>query len=188
MKVTNVKIIGSWHDVVNAARTTIHKEERDPVKEVTTTWKTRMLLAEHSPIRLISVNWTFEELPSWVSVHLVRHKIGIEHFVATQRPDRVCDATPRHLLPQTAPVTHRCVANFQAIINISRKRLCMQASEETRNAWSLFLEAVKPQEPELYNVCVPDCLYRGACFEYVRCSKPLVTDRTRYHAFFTPQR
>jgi hypothetical protein len=172
MKVTNVKIVGSWHDVANAARTTIHKEERDPTKEITSEWKTRMLLAEHSPIRLMSINWTFEELPSWISVHLVRHKIGIEHFVSTQRPDRVCDATPRHLLPQTAPVTHRCVANFQAIINISRKRLCMQASEETRNAWSLFLQAIEPHEPELYNACIPDCIYRGACFEYVRCNKP----------------
>lgn len=126
-----------------------------------------MLLAEHSPIRKIIVCWKWVGLPSWVSVHFVRHKIGIEHWVQSQRTDRT--GIERSNLPQGALVTHECEANAQAIINISRRRLCMQASPETRGAWRAFLEALKEHEPELAKACVPDCVYRGGCFEYESC-------------------
>ncbi len=125
-------------------------------------------MAEHSPIRLITVEWVWVNLPYWVSVHFVRHKIGIEHYISTQRPDRTHTAQPRHLLPQSAPVTHRAVANLQAILSISRKRLCSQASKETREAWMAVLEHLRYKEPELFDVCVPECVYRGFCPE-MRC-------------------
>ena len=54
----------------------------------TAAWKKKILLAEHSPIRLMQFAWKWSDLPYWVSVHIVRHKIGIEHFVSTQRTDR----------------------------------------------------------------------------------------------------
>lgn len=67
-------------------------------------------------------------------------------------------------------VNHECEGNAQAIINISRKRLCNCASPETREAWKLFLdEVVKPNEPELYSVCVKECIYRGFCPEFKSC-------------------
>jgi len=61
-------------------------------------------------------------------------------------------------------------ANAQAIINISRKRLCSKASQETRQAWAAFLNNLKELEPELVSVCVPDCIYRGWCYEYNSCN------------------
>ena len=50
--------INNWKSVLRSARTTIHKEAIN--KEPTTEWKSRMLLAEHSPIRKLSFNfvWT----------------------------------------------------------------------------------------------------------------------------------
>jgi hypothetical protein len=75
-------------------------------------------------------------------------------------------------LPQSQLVTHECIANAQAIINISRKRLCAQASRETNKAWKLVLDAVKKELPELYNVCVPECIYRGFCPELNSCGWP----------------
>lgn len=161
-----LKTKGTWRDVADAARTTVNMEAGD--KEIQSNYKRRLLLCEHSPIRKLIISWKWCDLKSWVSVHFVRHKFGIEHWVRTQRTDRT--GINRDELPQGSLVEHECEANAQAIINISRKRLCQQASEETTEAWQDFLNnAVKSNEPELFNVCVPDCVYRGHCFEHRSC-------------------
>ena len=59
--------------------------------------------------------------------------------------------------------------NAQAIINISRKRLCSCASKETREAWGQVVEKLKEVDPVLAEVCVPECIYRGFCPEIDRC-------------------
>ena len=128
-----------WDKVKRSARTTISREGSG--KYPTDKWKKEILLAEHSPIRKIkfSRNWT--NLKSWVSVHFVRHKFGIEHWVTTQRTDRT--GVNRDESPQSTPVEHECEADAQALINISRRRLCSQASLETRAAWKEVIEEVK---------------------------------------------
>lgn len=160
-----IKRKGNWREVANSANTTIHKEKG--LKEPSETWKRRMLLCEHSPIRQISIKAKWHELKYWVSVHLVRHKFGIEHWVRTQRSDRT--NIDRDNLLQSNLVEHEIEANAQAIINISRKRLCNCAAKETREAWIEFLDSFKDIEPELYSVCVPDCIYRGHCYEFKSC-------------------
>lgn len=166
MKVINLVQRGTWRDVANAARTTVgldYKSDGEPSDQ----WKQKMLLAEHSPIRLLTFSWMWEDIPSWVSVHFVRHKIGIEHFVKSQRSDRT--GIPRDELPQGALVNHACVANAQTIINISRKRCCCQASQQTRDAWTLLLMEIREVDPVLFSVCVPECVYRGFCPEMKPC-------------------
>jgi len=165
MKVTDLKVKGTWRDVADCARTTIGQQDGE--KEPSSTWKKKLLLAEHSPIRTLVFNWKWIDLPYWVSVHLVRHKIGIEHFVSTQRSDRT--GIKRDDLPQGALVQHRVEANAQAVITISRKRLCLQASTETRQAWKAVVEAVSTVQPEVASCCVPECVYRGFCPEIKPC-------------------
>ncbi|GKX29180.1 hypothetical protein SH1V18_16600 [Vallitalea longa] len=165
MKSKLLRIKGTWRDVADSARTTINKEAG--TGEPSSNWKRRMLLSEHSPIRQILINVKWYELKYWVSVHITRHKYGIEHWVRTQRTDRT--GLDRNELPQSNYVEHEFLASAQAMINISRKRLCMQASKETREAWENMLETIKENEPELYKVCVPDCIYRGWCYEYKSC-------------------
>jgi hypothetical protein len=165
MKVEFLGIRGSWRDVADAARTTIHREAGE--KEPSSEWKRRMLLCEHSPIRQLFIKCKWYDLKSWVSVHFVRHKIGIEHWVRTQREDRA--GIDRDELQQGNKVEHEFIASSQAMINVSRKRLCNQASKETREAWQLVLEEIKEREPELFKVCVPDCIYRGWCYEFKSC-------------------
>ena len=165
MKVIFLGIRGSWRDVADSARTTINKEAGE--KEPSSSWKRRMLLCEHSPIRQLFIKCKWYELKSWVSVHFVRHKFGIEHWVRTQRSDRT--GTNRDDLPQGNFVEHEFMATTQAMINISRKRLCNQASKETRDAWQEVLNSIKDDEPELYSACVPDCIYRGWCYEFKSC-------------------
>jgi hypothetical protein len=130
-------------------------------------WKRKMLYAEHSPIRLLHYKWKWIDIPYCSSVHFVRHKQGIEHWVKTSRSDRT--GIDRHTLPQDNPVNHTCEATAQAMINISRKRLCTCASKETRDAWKLVIEGLREIEPLLADVCVPECVYRGFCPEYKSC-------------------
>ncbi len=165
MKIEYLEVKGTWREVADAARTTIGMEKGQ--KEPGSTWKYKMLLAEHSPIRQLIIKWKWVDLPYWVSVHFVRHKIGIEHFVSTQRTDRT--GIERDQLPQAQSVSHECIANAQTVIAISRKRLCNMASKETRETWKAVLEAVKEPLPELCNVCVPECIYRGFCPEMTSC-------------------
>lgn len=165
MKVQIKDIKGTWREVADSARTTINMNEG--VKEPSSRWKKNILLAEHSPIRKIHISWKWYDLLSWVSVHFVRHKIGIEHWVRSQRTDRT--GVNRNDLKQSELLEHECEADAQAMINISRKRLCSQASKETTEAWRTVLNNIKDKQPELYSVCVPECIYRGFCPEIKSC-------------------
>ena len=165
MKVDLKSIKGTWREVADSARTTINMTEG--TKEPSSKWKRNILLAEHSPIRKIHISWKWYDLLSWVSIHFVRHKYGIEHFVRSQRTDR--SGIDRNTLTQSELIEHECEANAQAMINISRKRLCSQASKETKEAWREVLKSIKDKEPELYSVCVPECIYRGFCPEMKSC-------------------
>ena len=127
--------------------------------------KTKLLFSEHSPIRSLEYIWEWVDIPYWVSVHFVRHHEGITHFVSSQRND-IQKVYDRRKAPQDSLVNHRCVANAQAIMNIAKSRLCINASTETRFAWFQFLQALKDHSPEIVSLCVPPCVYRnGICPE-----------------------
>jgi thymidylate synthase ThyX len=127
--------------------------------------KTKFIVSEHSPIRSLEFIWQWIDIPYWVSVHIVRHHTGIDHYVSTQRND-IQKEYDRKKAPQDALVNHRCVANAQSILNTSKARTCTNASLETRQVWNLFLESLKPIAPELFALCVPPCIYRnGLCPE-----------------------
>lgn len=166
MKCEFIKSKGTWRDVANSARTTINMEKGE--NEPTSHWKRKMLLSEHSPIRQITIKAKWYDMKYWVSVHFTRHWLGITHWVRTQRSDR--SNMDRDRLEQAALIEHEFEANAQAIINISRRRLCNQASRETREAWIAFLNEIKEDQPELVDACVPDCVYRGHCYEYKSCN------------------
>ena len=164
MQIDQFKHEDNWQDIKDAAMNTVNKTTgKYPDSE----WKRRLILSEHSPIRRMKFYWRWKGLKSWVSVHMVRHKIGIEHWVSTQRSDRT--GIDRDDLPQGALVNHACEADAQALINISRKRLCSGASPETREAWQLVKEEVAKIEPELASCMVKECIYRGFCPEMFSC-------------------
>ena len=159
-----------WVRVVNAARRTVGKK---PIsKEPSDVFKKKILLAEHSPIRLLEYDFTWEDIKMWVTTHLVRHHEGCEKFVSTQRTDRneILKGLNRDELKQGLLNDMDMACNAQAFINISRKRLCKGcASKETREAWELVIEFLSEIDPILASKCVPECIYRGFCPEFDRC-------------------
>ena len=106
-----------------------------------------------------------------MTVHLVRHHEGCEKFVHSQRTDRneLLKGLDRDNLPQGLLNDMDMTCNAQAFINISRKRLCRQASKETRQAWELVIEYLKWIDPILAEKCAPECVYRGFCPEKNCC-------------------
>lgn len=164
MKVDIFEHEDNWQGIKDATMNTIGKTTG---KYPTSEWKRKLIMAEHSPIRRLKFYWRWSDIKYWVSVHLVRHKIGIEHWVATQRTDRT--GVDRNEIPQGALVNHAAEADAQAMINISRKRLCMCASPETRQAWQKVKDKVSQVEPELASCMVRECVYRGFCPEMYPC-------------------
>ena len=163
--------ITSWKRVLNAARRTIGKEPLD--KEPSESWKAKILLAEHSPIRLLEFDWGWSKIKQFVTAHLVRHHEGCEKFVHSQRGDRrglleEYGVSSRDELPQGAENDMDMTANAQTLINISRKRLCIGcASKETREAWTQVIDELRKDDPVLASKCVKECVYRGFCPEWM---------------------
>ena len=131
--------------------------------------------SEHSPIRT-QIFWIeMEDIPTFVSVHLVRHKAGCEHFVKSNRDDRGGDGSET----RNTPVMHAMLINAQGLINISRKRLCRKAHAKTVEVWQAVKEAVKYVDPDLWKYMVPECEYRNGCHEIAPCG--LYQDRRILH-------
>lgn len=159
-----IKVKGDWEEVVNDCRSTVGKDELG--KEPSENFKKAILIAEHSPIRNISIKWCWRKIKSWIATHWVRHKW--ECYVRSQRSDRT--GVPRDKLPQDALVSFTGEANIQHLIDTARKRLCFEASPETR----LCMEDLKISihddvDPYIANVLVPNCIYRCGCPEMGDC-------------------
>lgn len=166
MKIT---MIGSptesdWLGVKQRALVTIGKEAKT---EPTTDWKHAILEARHSPIRYLMFSFYLEDIPSWVSVHLVRH-IHAQPYVKSQRNDRQSDYD-RAKAPQDAPVNMIWDVNAEELMTIANKRLCNQASLETRQVVMEMCKLVESAYPEFKGLLVPFCVFNGKCHEMFPC-------------------
>lgn len=130
-------------------------------------WKSKILRAEHSPIRTLMFTVRME-VPYWVSVHFCRHKYGVEHYVSSQRNDRQ-DKYDRTKAPQGEMVTHVMDVNAQELMQMARMRLCGQASGETRWVMARICSEVKRSNPEFAPFLRPKCLIHGGCNEFKSC-------------------
>lgn len=69
------------------------------------------------------------------------------------------------LYDRHAPTDLMGILNAQAIINISRERLCAAASKETREVWEKVITQLIYCDPDLSNHCVRPCVATGICRE-----------------------
>jgi hypothetical protein len=161
MKVNVKKVDFNWLDIKNLCRTTIAL--KDSQKEPTEKWIRDLLISQHSPIRDGEVLFEIEDIPYCISTHLARHHEGCEKFIQTSRSDRT--GVDRSERKQTDPVNMKMKCNIEALINISAKRLCLQADKDTIKAWKMVLEAIKEYDKNVYWACVPQCIRHGGCTE-----------------------
>jgi hypothetical protein len=146
---------------------TLNTVGKSSTKAPTEQWIERLVKAEHSPIRELwfGIKMT---IPYWISVHFVRHHIGVNHYVQTQRTDRT--GINRDEKPQGEIVSHIMSVNAQELIFMAHKRLCKQASEETRQVMQEIVKQVIAVAPYMKDVLVPLCVYRnGKCDEMFSC-------------------
>ena len=164
MKTKFEAIHDDWTLIKNACRTTVNKKFTD--KEPSNDFKKSLLIAEHSPIRLFEVFWSWDKIKYWVSTEWSRHKF--EKFISTQRNDRQ-KKYDRNEAPQGSLVDYNGFANMQSLIDVWRKRLCFQATPDARSLAEDFKVELHKTHAEEANVLVPNCVYRGGCPEMCPC-------------------
>jgi len=167
MEVTVIKY-PTEEDWMLAKKCTLVTVGKEAIKPPTDEWKVRLLKATHSPIRTLNFCFYIKDVPTWVATHLVRH-VHATPFVKSQRNDRQ-DDYDRRKAPQDAPVDMCWYMNAEELITIAHKRLCGQASDETRQLVRMICDAVVQTNPEFKGLLVPLCVYRnGICEEFHPC-------------------
>lgn len=158
-----------WKRVKNHCRTTDNKDFTEV--EPTETFKKKLLISEHSPIRLLEFDWSWKSIAYWLSTEWSRHKF--EKFISTQRDDRLPGLIPRGKKPQDAEVNFDGYANMQNLIDAWRKRMCNAATPEARELAEDFKATLHETHPLESDVLVPNCIYRFGCPEFKMCQQRL---------------
>lgn len=140
-------------------------------KPPTSEWRSKLLGARHSPIRELRFVFLLRDVPYWVAMHLVRHHIGCQPYVRTQRNDRQSNYD-REKAPQDAPVDMMWSMNAEALMTIANKRLCTLAAAPTREVVKQMCALAAEAVPEIAPYLVPMCEYHGGvCHEMNSCGK-----------------
>lgn len=166
----NVEVVKypTEEDWMLAKQCTLVTIGKDVVKPPTMEWKKKLLAARHSPIRTLQFCFKLTNIPNWIAVHLVRHVHAVP-FVKSQRNDRQ-DEYDRRAARQDAPVDMMWYMNAEELMNIANKRLCTQASVETRCVIRAICDKVLETNPEFEGQFEPMCFYRGGrCTEFYPC-------------------
>lgn len=128
----------------------------------------------HSPLRAVLYRFYVTEIPSWVTVHYVRHHIGVQFYVKSQRDDRNPDeGIPRSEKPQGELINMMFDINANALISIAKARLCKCASEETQNIMKqvrIALSFGDSYDKMLSLFMTPSCEIYRKCFEPNPCA------------------
>jgi hypothetical protein len=130
----------------------------------------KLLLSEHSPIREVQYLINFKKIPYYVHVHLVRHHVGVQPMVESQR---LLGDTVREKLPQDNEVDCTFNMNLQALMNMARARMCNRVSQKTRYAVGAlaisFENSDHPLEKIIGKMMIPNCELYGICKEPKPC-------------------
>lgn len=132
------------------------------------------LEARHSPIRVLNFAFLIEDIPSNTSVHLCRH-VHATPFVSSLRNDRQ-DRMDGDNAPRNTPVDMIFYVNAEELMVIANKRLCNNASANTRRVVQMMCMEALGRMPELTGLLVPMCQYHGGvCHEIESCGRCVKT-------------
>ena len=125
----------------------------------------KWLASEHSPIR----DWIFKielfGIPSFVATHLKTHNRDVVNQVTeSHRADYAKKYNKDVSEDRNALVNHTMTLNAQALITITKARICTSASVETQKVWREVRKQVAEIAPEMAEFMVVECVYRnGLC-------------------------
>ena len=155
-------------DIIFCRQCTLNTVGKETTKLPTSEWLRKLIESEHSPIRELTFAFKLT-IPYYVSVHFVRHHVGVNHYVQSQRNDRQ-NNYDRNKAPQDSMVSHIISMNLQAFVTMAHARLCTQADPTTRMIMEEMCRQAIEYMPELECVLVPKCAYRGGkCTEFKCC-------------------
>jgi len=117
--------------------------------------------SEHSPIRTQLFWIEMRGIPTFVSTHFVRHHVGVQHYVQSNRADHGGDPDAGRM----TLINHAMLINAQALISMARARLCRRASKETREVMNAIRHEMYCIDGALALAMVADCEYRGECHQ-----------------------
>lgn len=171
MKVSYVRLVGpEW--MTGAMRTTSGGNMeivRFPSLDM---WKKMLVSAGgvgHSPIRTVTYRVYVKDVPSWVTVHFVRHHVGVQFYVKSQRHKG------RENEPQGELIDMMFDINAHAMINMAKARMCYKAAVETRQVMTelrrSLLEVGDDYDKMLGEVLIPSCEWYHRCFEPSTCGR-----------------
>ena len=136
-------------------------QRKEPRHIITAEEFEQFVVSEHSVIYALHYMIYLEDITERASVHLVRHHVGIQHYVSTSRPD-LAPMAPKNIK------NHAMLVDPASLLALAHKRLCTRAWHETRDV----VEAIKNElaQGDEYDIAVarhmvPMCLYRRGCPE-----------------------
>jgi hypothetical protein len=124
----------------------------------------------HSFIRSQLFYIKMEGIPTFVSVHLVRHAaVGQYHYVSSRRDDWT--GLNGEEVNRNTPVNHVMILNAEHLIDMAKARLCSKSHKVTSDIMYLICEKIREIDPDLYNFMKPKCYWNGFCRESKPCGK-----------------
>ena len=137
----------------------------------------KMIISQHSSHRVVVYRVFCEDVPYFAHVHFVRHNLGVQFHVKSQRSEK-----DRDNIPQGALIDMFFDANVQALIHIEQARLCYKADAAAQALmqkikYALILEGDE-YDRVLGNLLMKPCQwYPGYCSEPSPCGR--VTNITK---------
>lgn len=147
----------------------------EPTKPISEKLLSKILMARHSPIRVLNFAFIIEDIPSNIATHLVRHVHAVP-FVSSLRNDRQ-EKINGDLAPRNTPVNMIFYCNAEELMIVANKRLCGKASAKTREVVQQMCACVVEKYPVFAPMLVPMCVYHGnVCHEIEPCGRNYGTE------------
>lgn len=129
--------------------------------------------SEHSPVRTQLFAIYITDMPYSVAMQIRTHdKNGALMLVEPGRPDTGTERAKQHTGNYRDALRNMFIlCNAQHIMDWSRKRLCRNAEDKTRNFFLELREVMQDIDPYLAENMVPRCEYIGRCTEFKSCQK-----------------
>ncbi len=170
-KITILKNNIDWDIIYKACQITRGKKDTsffDLDENKQKEFKLKLIKSEHSPIRIGEIVVLFENVKSFVVFEFDRHKVGCEFFEKSNRCD-FSQILEDEDINRNTPIDFIAIFNMQAILNISKQRLCNKAHPEARYLWSKVKNEISKIEPELASLMLPKCKFYNVCNEFKSC-------------------